>query len=318
MALSSLSPPAYCSRRPIVASSNERQALFSRIAPAYDNVRLLTDILLLQAFSPCRDPSGPSRSHHHHAPPVHPRKLASSAITAFDLFKSQLSLPIFPSDLVIVIIASDWIAGYVGPSGLLDMLDSRSPHWQRRLNDLLSLGQHRIWKRMAVSWSGARRGDLVLDVCCGSGDLAFLLSEKVGFEGQVTGLDFSREQLSIASARQASSFWKACYKNIMWIEGNALDLPFPECSFDAITIGYGLRNVVDKPAAMKEEWIIDNVVVPAASNYGLEKEYAYLKSSIENFLTGDELEKLAKDVGFSKARHYEIGGGLMGTLVATR
>ncbi|KAF8015588.1 hypothetical protein BT93_H1184 [Corymbia citriodora subsp. variegata] len=54
------------------------------------------------------------------------------------------------------------------------------------LNDLLSLGQHRIWKRMAVSWSGAKMGDCVLDLCCGSGDLAFLLSEKVGPHGRVS------------------------------------------------------------------------------------------------------------------------------------
>ncbi|XP_058091861.1 2-phytyl-1,4-beta-naphthoquinone methyltransferase, chloroplastic isoform X2 [Magnolia sinica] len=250
MASLSLSLPAFSSSRPLARSSNERQALFSRIAPVYDN-----------------------------------------------------------------------------------------------LNDLLSLGQHRIWKRMAISWSAARKGDWVLDLCCGSGDLAFLLSQKVGFEGKVTGLDFSREQLSIASARQ-DSFWKPCYKNIAWIEGDALDLPFPDSYFDAITVGYGLRNLVDKHAAMKEvfrvlkpgsrvsildfnkstnssvvfiqEWMINNVVVPVASNYGLAEEYTYLKSSIDNFLTGKELEKLANELGFSKARHYEIGGGLMGNLVATR
>ncbi|RWR73889.1 2-phytyl-1,4-beta-naphthoquinone methyltransferase, chloroplastic-like protein [Cinnamomum micranthum f. kanehirae] len=70
--------------------------------------------------------------------------------------------------------------------------------------------------------------------------------------------------------------------------------------------------------AYDNEWLIDNVVVPVASSYGLAKEYAYLKSSINNFSTGKELEKLAKEVGFSKAKHYEIGGGLMGNLVATR
>ncbi|XP_030545084.1 2-phytyl-1,4-beta-naphthoquinone methyltransferase, chloroplastic [Rhodamnia argentea] len=213
------------------------------------------------------------------------------------------------------------------------------------LNDLLSLGQHRIWKRMAVSWSGAKMGDCVLDLCCGSGDLAFLLSEKVGPHGRVTGLDFSREQLSVASSRQHLRA-KACYKNIEWVEGNALELPFPGSYFDAITIGYGLRNVVDKPKAMREmyrvvkpgcricvldfnksthplttsfqEWMIDNVVVPVATGYELGKEYEYLKSSINEFLTGKELEKLALESGFSNGKHYEISGGLMGILVATR
>ncbi|XP_044490490.1 2-phytyl-1,4-beta-naphthoquinone methyltransferase, chloroplastic [Mangifera indica] len=213
------------------------------------------------------------------------------------------------------------------------------------LNDLLSLGQHRIWKRMAVSWSGAKSGDNVLDICCGSGDLTFLLSEKIGPHGKVMGLDFSKEQLSMASSQQML-FRKACYKNIEWVEGNALDLPFPNCFFDAITMGYGLRNVVDKCKALQEifrvlkpgttvsildfnrstrpftamiqEWMIDNVVVPVASGYGLAKEYEYLKSSIKEFLTGKELEELALEVGFSRAKHYEISGGLMGNLVATR
>ncbi|XP_021292955.1 2-phytyl-1,4-beta-naphthoquinone methyltransferase, chloroplastic isoform X2 [Herrania umbratica] len=184
------------------------------------------------------------------------------------------------------------------------------------LNDLLSFGQHRIWKRMAVSWSGAKPGDSVLDLCCGSGDLTFLLSEKVGSYGKVTGLDFSKELLSIASSRQCL-LSNACNNNIEWVEGDALDLPFSNGNFDAITMGYGLRNVVDRRQAMREmfrvlkpgsrvsildfnksmqpftalfqEWMIDNVVVPTATVYGLAKEYKYLKASINEFLT-DALE----------------------------
>ncbi|XP_050205694.1 2-phytyl-1,4-beta-naphthoquinone methyltransferase, chloroplastic isoform X1 [Mercurialis annua] len=213
------------------------------------------------------------------------------------------------------------------------------------LNDVLSLGQHRIWKRMAVSWTGAKMGDNVLDLCCGSGDIAFLLSEKVGSNGKVTGLDFSKEQLLIASSRQKLRA-RDCYKNIDWVEGDATNLPFSEYQFDAVTMGYGLRNVIDKYRAMLEmyrvlkpgakvsvldfnkstqpfvasfqEWMIDNVVVPVASGYGLAEDYEYLKSSIKEFLTGKELEELALEAGFSTARHYVIGGGLMGNLVATR
>ncbi|XP_020217563.1 2-phytyl-1,4-beta-naphthoquinone methyltransferase, chloroplastic [Cajanus cajan] len=213
------------------------------------------------------------------------------------------------------------------------------------LNDLLSLGQHRVWKRMAVSWTGVKFGDRALDVCCGSGDLSFLLSDKVGSHGKVIGLDFSKDQLSIASSRQCS-LSKKRFTNIEWVEGDALDLPFSDGWFDAITMGYGLRNVVDKRKAMQEilrvlkagatvsildfnksddslassvtEWMIDNIVVPVASVYDLSEEYRYLKSSIREFLTGKELEKLALEVGFSAAQHYEIGGGLMGCLVAKR
>ncbi|PKI60403.1 hypothetical protein CRG98_019204 [Punica granatum] len=213
------------------------------------------------------------------------------------------------------------------------------------LNDLLSLGQHRIWKRMTISWSGAKLGDRVLDLCCGSGDLTFLLSEKVGSSGKVFGLDFSKEQLSVASSRQSLRA-RPCFENIEWIEGDALDLPFPDSYFDAITMGYGLRNVVDREKSMREmlrvvnsgsrisvldfnkslqplsssfrDWMIDNAIVPVASSYGLAEDYAYLKSSINDFLTGAELEKLALDAGFSNAQYYEIGAGLMGNLVATR
>lgn len=81
------------------------------------------------------------------------------------------------------------------------------------LNDVLSLGQHRTWKRICVSWSRARRGDRVLDLCCGSGDLAFLLSQKVGLDGQVMAVDFSSQQLQTAASRQDQR-WKPCYKNI--------------------------------------------------------------------------------------------------------
>lgn len=71
-----------------------------------------------------------------------------------------------------------------------------------QLNDQLSLGLHRVWKRMAVKWSGARTGQRVLDVCCGSGDLAFRLAEAVGPSGSVVGLDFSANMLADAAQRQ--------------------------------------------------------------------------------------------------------------------
>ncbi|BBG94052.1 hypothetical protein Prudu_002249 [Prunus dulcis] len=113
-------------------------------------------------------------------------------------------------------------------------------------------------------------------------DLAFLLSEKVGSSGKDN---------------------QSCYAlHLRWVEGDAIDLPFSDGHFDAITM----------------ELMIDNVVVPVASGFGLAEDYKYLKSSIREFLTGKKLEELALDVGFSNARYYEIGGSLMGNLVATR
>eukprot|EP00249_Psilotum_nudum_P012884 c24026_g1_i1 orf=379-1080(-) len=214
-----------------------------------------------------------------------------------------------------------------------------------QLNDWLSFGQHRIWKRMAISWSGAKEGDCVLDVCCGSGDLAILLGEKVGVQGKVIGLDFSEEQLLVAVQRQKDSP-VACHQTIEWLQGDALKLPFTDGTFDAVTVGYGLRNVVDIPQALHEicrvlrkgskasildfnrvknpsifalgEWILDNGVVPVATLYGLREEYEYLKTSIASFPTGKEQEKLAAVAGFSYARHFEIAGGFMGVLVVRK
>lgn len=213
------------------------------------------------------------------------------------------------------------------------------------LNDWLSLGQHRVWKHMAISWSRAKPGDTVLDICCGSGDLAFLLAKKVGCNGKVTGLDFAKDQLLIASERQKAMLL-ACYRNLEWLQGDALNLPFSDETFDAVTVGYGLRNVADIPQALGEiyrvlklgstasildfnrpttpsvyaiqGWLLDNLVVPVATQYGLQDEYAYLKKSIAHFPTGKEQERLAKEAGFSQAVHYEFAGGFMGTLVATR
>lgn len=70
-----------------------------------------------------------------------------------------------------------------------------------QLNDRLSLGQHRVWKRMAVKWCGAAPGQRALDVCCGSGDLAMLLAAAVGPSGSVTGLDFAADMLQVQEMR---------------------------------------------------------------------------------------------------------------------
>ncbi|MCL6433447.1 MAG: bifunctional demethylmenaquinone methyltransferase/2-methoxy-6-polyprenyl-1,4-benzoquinol methylase UbiE [Leptolyngbyaceae cyanobacterium HOT.MB2.61] len=209
-----------------------------------------------------------------------------------------------------------------------------------QLNNWLSLGQHRIWKQMTVKWSGAKPGDICLDVCCGSGDLAQMLAERVGMKGQVFGVDFSPEQLEIARQRVQTR-----YPNlpITWIEGDALDLPFPDHQFDAATMGYGLRNVTDisrslqelyrvlKPGAKAaildfnhptnpqvrafQQWYLDAIVVPAAQRFSLSEEYAYIAPSLDRFPTGQEQVKLALEVGFSAATHYPIAGGTMGVLV---
>ncbi|KAL4198702.1 hypothetical protein AMTRI_Chr03g47380 [Amborella trichopoda] len=172
---------------------------------------------------------------------------------------------------------------YSTPSQRQQLLNRIAPLYDN-LNDLISLGQIQVWRRMTVLWSWAKAGDSVLDLCCGSGHLAFLLSEKVGCSGKVVFFfvgPFIHLIFSFGNDQKAINEKRSCYNNLT-------------------------------------EWTIDNVIVPIASQFGVKHEYTYLKRSIEEFATGRELEELASNVGFSEAKHYEFLGGFMGNLVATR
>lgn len=115
------------------------------------------------------------------------------------------------------------------------------------INDLQSFGLHRRWKRRLAREAEVKSGDHVLDLCCGTGDVSFALA-KCG--ATVTGLDFSKEMLAIAATRAAKL--PAAKNNPQFIQGDAEQLPFPDQSFDAVTVGYGLRNVADWEAGLSE------------------------------------------------------------------
>ncbi|WP_193198755.1 bifunctional demethylmenaquinone methyltransferase/2-methoxy-6-polyprenyl-1,4-benzoquinol methylase UbiE [Nostoc sp. MG11] len=212
-----------------------------------------------------------------------------------------------------------------------------------QLNDWLSLGQHRIWKEMAVKWSAAKPGDTCLDLCCGSGDLALRLARRVGAMGHVYGVDFSPNLLETAKERSQSHYPQPA---ITWVEADVLDLPFDDNQFDAATMGYGLRNVTDISRSLKElyrvlkpgakaaildfhrpsnpqlrtfqQWYLDGFVVPVANHLGLKEEYAYISPSLDRFPIGTEQVELARQVGFAVATHYPIVNGMMGVLVVSK
>jgi demethylmenaquinone methyltransferase/2-methoxy-6-polyprenyl-1,4-benzoquinol methylase len=212
-----------------------------------------------------------------------------------------------------------------------------------QFNQQLSLGLHWVWKQMAVNWSGAAPGHRALDVCCGSGDIALLLARRVGPQGQVAGLDFSAAQLAVAQRRSQQQWPRP---TVTWQEGDALALPYADASFDAATMGYGLRNLTDIPQGLRElrrvlkpgaqaaildfhppqgplmgqfqRWYLDTVVVPTADRCGLTAEYAYIAPSVDRFPSGDRQVDLAQAAGFTQAVHYPLAGGLMGVLVVTR
>lgn len=223
-----------------------------------------------------------------------------------------------------------------------DIFDRIAPVYDQ-LNDWLSLGQHRIWKKMAVKWSNATPGDNCLDLCCGSGDLALLLGRQVGATGYVYGVDFSSAQLAIARERAQHQYPHA---PINWVEADVLDLPFADNHFDAATMGYGLRNVTDIPRSLKElhrvlkpgakaaildfhrpsnsqlrafqQWYLDTLVVPVARAVGLTEEYAYISPSLDRFPTGPQQVELALQSGFAAATHYPIANDMMGVLIVTK
>ncbi|WP_427159250.1 bifunctional demethylmenaquinone methyltransferase/2-methoxy-6-polyprenyl-1,4-benzoquinol methylase UbiE [Aliinostoc sp. HNIBRCY26] len=212
-----------------------------------------------------------------------------------------------------------------------------------QFNDWLSLGQHRIWKEMAIKWSAVQTGDTCLDLCCGSGDLALSLARRAGTNGKVYGVDFSANLLATAKERSQTHYPQFA---ISWVEADVLNLPFEDHQFDAATMGYGLRNVKDIRRSLQElhrvlkpgkraaildfhrpnnqqfrafqQWYLDHIVVPMAERMGMKEEYAYISPSLDRFPQGREQVELAYEVGFTSATHYPIANGMMGVLVVVK
>ena len=219
-----------------------------------------------------------------------------------------------------------------------------------QLNDLLSLGLHRLWKREAVQWIRPRPGQRLLDLCCGTGDLALLLAERVRPGGEVLGLDAAREPLRIAARRGQTRPWL----QLQWRQGDALATGLPEGWADGAVMAYGLRNLEDPGAGLRElrrvlrpggraavldfnrhdpeqepagwprrrasagqrfqQLYLRRLVVPMADLAGIRDEYAYLEPSLKRFPTGRDQEHLALEAGFSRARHQPLAAGQMGLL----
>ena len=121
------------------------------------------------------------------------------------------------------------------------------------MNDLMSLGVHRLWKRYFTGTSGIKRGDRVLDLAGGTGDIAKLLLERVGDTGEIVIGDINREMLGVGRDRLTDH---GLVKGLRYVQLNAEALPFPDNSFDAITMAFGLRNVTDKSAALRSMYRI--------------------------------------------------------------
>jgi demethylmenaquinone methyltransferase / 2-methoxy-6-polyprenyl-1,4-benzoquinol methylase len=140
-----------------------------------------------------------------------------------------------------------------------DLFAGIAPRYDR-INDLQSFGLHRLWKRRLVRLAALKPGDRALDLCCGTGDVAFALAAQ---GAEVTGLDFSEAMLEVAGRRSfkfqipnsnASSSATPHFTTRLpqFLQGDALHTPFPDGHFDAVTISYGLRNLADCEAGLRE------------------------------------------------------------------
>ena len=125
------------------------------------------------------------------------------------------------------------------------------------LNDVQSFGLHRRWKRRVIELAAVQPGNRALDLCCGTGDLALALARR---GAEVTGIDFSPAMLEIAEARRRKNI-KSQISNLKLMQGDALQIPFPDALFDIVTVGYGLRNLTSWEKGLDE---MNRVAKPGA------------------------------------------------------
>ncbi len=205
------------------------------------------------------------------------------------------------------------------------------------MNDLMSLGVHRIWKRDFVANSGVRPGHQVLDLAGGTGDIAALMSKRVGKNGRIVLSDINEAMLEIGRQRLED---RGICGNISYALANAEKLPFADGEFDAVTIAFGLRNVTDKGAALREMYRVlrpgGKVMILEFSqvqpellkklydgySFGIlpvlgklvagdEDSYRYLAESIRQHPPQEELAEMLRKAGFDRVRYRNLTGGVV-------
>jgi len=205
------------------------------------------------------------------------------------------------------------------------------------MNDLMSFGVHRLWKRFALSLTGLKVGQHALDVAGGTGDLALGMLRQVGKNGRVVLSDINADMLAIGRDRLLDHGFVA---NVECLVADAERLPFDDNSFDCVTIGFGLRNVTDKPAALRS---MHRVLKPGGQLLVLEfstpvapglkpaydaysfkvlpllgrlvardsASYRYLAESIRMHPNQDTLLQMLRDAGFGQTRYHNLAGGIV-------
>ena len=205
------------------------------------------------------------------------------------------------------------------------------------MNDVMSLGVHRLWKRFAIEQAGVRSGQKVLDVAGGTGDLAAHFAPRVGPKGLVTLADINPAMLEVGRARLAD---RGIAGNVEFVQADAERLPFPDNYFDCITIAFGLRNVTHIDAALASMWRVlkpggrllvlefSKPVLPGlnavydAYSFNIlpklgkliandEDSYRYLVESIRKHPDQETLKGMLETAGFERVHYFNLSGGIV-------
>jgi len=203
------------------------------------------------------------------------------------------------------------------------------------MNDVMSLGMHRLWKRFTIAESGARKGQIILDIAGGTGDLARAFAKIVGKEGHIILADINAKMLAEG---RATLIDQGIVGNVSFVQADAEKLPFPDRYFDCITIAFGLRNVTNKLAALRA---MQRVLKPGGKCLVLEfskpilplfnkiydaysfniipklgewicqdrESYQYLVESIRMHPDQEELKKMMEEAGFEDVEYHNLTGG---------
>lgn len=205
------------------------------------------------------------------------------------------------------------------------------------MNDLMSFGIHRLWKKFTLDHAAVRAGQRVLDIAGGTGDLAKGFSKRVGPEGEVVLADINGSMLDVGRTRLLD---EGIVGNLRYVQADAQYLPFPNNYFNCITIAFGLRNVTDKDAALRSMFRVlrpggkamvlefSKPVVPALNAaydvYSFKvlpvmgrlvandsASYRYLAESIRMHPDQETLRVMMEDAGFSRCEYFNLSGGIV-------
>jgi len=205
------------------------------------------------------------------------------------------------------------------------------------MNDLMSMGVHRLWKRFAIDQTGVRPGQRVLDLAGGTGDLAITMSKRMKGEGELVLADINDAMLGVGRDRLLD---KGIAGQVEFVQANAEALPFPDDHFDLVTMAFGLRNVTHKQTALESIFRVlkpggrllvlefskpvapglDKIydaysfsILPKLGKYVAndEESYRYLAESIRKHPDQETLKEMMSRAGFGRVDYFNLTGGIV-------